>query len=61
MIRPDLNNVAWFLMGDFFRLSPWSKGLGRQAQVEVLMDKPFGSPGATPPEKFYEKTVNNFT
>ena len=25
------NNVAWFLMGDFLRLSPWSGGLGRQA------------------------------
>ena len=21
------NNVAWFLMRDFLRLSPWSKGL----------------------------------
>ena len=25
------NNVAWFLMGDFLRLSPWNGGLGRQA------------------------------
>lgn len=24
----DLNNVAWFLMGDFPRLSPWGSGLG---------------------------------
>ena len=22
------NNVAWFLMGDFLKLSPWSGGLG---------------------------------
>ena len=25
----DSNNVAWFLMGDLLRLSPWSGGLGR--------------------------------
>ena len=25
---PTRNNVAWFLMGDFLRLSPWSGGLG---------------------------------
>ena len=24
---PTPNNVAWFLMGDFLRLSPWSGGL----------------------------------
>ena len=30
---PTRNNVAWFLMGDFFRLSPWRGGLGRQAQI----------------------------
>ena len=24
--RPDSNNVAWFLMGDFLRFSPWSGG-----------------------------------
>ena len=22
------NDVVWFLMGDFLRLSPWSGGLG---------------------------------
>ena len=33
MTRSDPNNVTWFLMGDFLRLSPWSKGLGRQAQA----------------------------
>ena len=22
------NNITWFLMGDFMRLSPWSGGLG---------------------------------
>ena len=27
---PNLNNVVWFLMGDFLRLSPWSGGLGRR-------------------------------
>ena len=27
--RPDPNNIAWFLMGDLLRLSPWSEGLGR--------------------------------
>ena len=26
MTRPDPNNVAWFLMGDFLRLSLWSGG-----------------------------------
>ena len=26
----DPNNVAWFLMGDFLRLSPQSGGLGQQ-------------------------------
>ena len=26
--RPNLNNIAWFLMGDLLRLSPWSGGLG---------------------------------
>ena len=25
---PTRNNVTWFLMGDFLRLSPWSGGLG---------------------------------
>ena len=25
------NNVAWFLIGNFLRLSSWSKGLGQQA------------------------------
>ena len=25
--RSDPNNVAWFLMGDFLRFSPWSGGL----------------------------------
>ena len=25
-IRPDPNNIAWFLMGDLLRLSPWSGG-----------------------------------
>ena len=27
-------------MGDLQKLSPWSEGLGRQAQAEALMDKP---------------------
>ena len=27
--QPNPNNVAWFLMGDLLRLSPWSGGLGR--------------------------------
>ena len=49
----DSNNVAWFLMGDFFRLIPWSGGLGRQVQVGMLMDKPLGSPGTTPPGNFF--------
>ena len=26
--QPNPNNVAWFLMGDFLRLSAWSGGLG---------------------------------
>ena len=51
--RPDSNNIAWFLMGDLLRLSPWSWGLGREAQVGVLMDKPLGGPGATPRENFF--------
>ena len=42
------NNIRWFLMGDFWRLSPWSGGLGRQAQAGALMDKPLGDPRATP-------------
>ena len=25
--RLDPNNIAWFLMGDLSRLSPWSEGL----------------------------------
>jgi len=25
----DLNNVVWFLIEDFFRLSPWSEGLSQ--------------------------------
>ena len=37
MTRPDSNNVVWFLMGDFLRLSPWSEGLGWQAQAGALM------------------------
>ena len=31
--RLNLNNIAWFLMGDLLRLSPWSEGLGRQARL----------------------------
>ena len=30
---PTRNDVAWFLMGDFLRLSPWSRGLGLLAQA----------------------------
>ena len=30
-----------FLMGDLLRLSPWSGGLGRQAQAETLIFSPF--------------------
>ena len=26
---PIRNNIAWFLMGDFLRLSIWNGGLGR--------------------------------
>ena len=22
--QPDLNNIAWFLMGDLLRLNPWN-------------------------------------
>ena len=51
--RPDPNNIAWFLMGDLLRLSPWSGGLGRQAQVGALMDKPLGGLGAKPSGKFF--------
>ena len=47
MTRLNSNNVAWFLIGDFLRLSPWSEDLGQQAQAEALMDKPPGGSGAT--------------
>ena len=34
MFDPDddltRNNIAWFLMEDFLRLSPWRKGLGEK-------------------------------
>ena len=40
-------------MGDLLRLSPWSEGLGRQAQVGALMDKPLGGLGAQPSGKFF--------
>ena len=33
---PIQNNVAWFLIGDFLRLSPWSRGLGQEAQAVPL-------------------------
>ena len=33
-------------MGDFLRLSPWSEGLGQQAQTVALIDKPLGGLGA---------------
>ena len=39
MTRLDSNNVLWFLMGDLLRFSPWSGGLGRQAQAGAHMDK----------------------
>ena len=37
--RPDLNNVAWFLMGDLLRLSPWSGGPSRKRNfvIRVLL------------------------
>ena len=50
---PTRNNVAWFLIGDFLRFSLWNGGLGQQAQVVVLMDKPLGGPRATPLGKFF--------
>ena len=28
MTRLNPNNIAWFLLGDLLRLSPWSGGLG---------------------------------
>ena len=53
----DPNNVAWFLMGDFLRLSRWSRGLGRQAQAEALIDKPTEVYGQCPREKFLARFV----
>ena len=38
----DPNNVAWFLMGDFLRFSPWSGGLGRQIQKKKIFLDLFG-------------------
>ena len=35
-------------MGDFLRLSPWSEGLGQQAQAVALMDKPLGGSFCSP-------------
>ena len=32
MTQLDLNNVAWFLMGDFLRLSPWNVSAQARAQ-----------------------------
>ena len=57
---PDLNNVVWFLMGDFFRLSSWSGGLGRQAHSGALMDKPLGDPRATSPGKILWENSEQF-
>ena len=56
--RPDLNNIVWFLMGDFWRLSPWSGGLGQRAQAGALMDKPLG--GLTPPGKILWENNEQF-
>ena len=44
-------------MGDFLRLSRWSRGLGRQAQAEALIDKPTEVYGQCPREKFLARFV----
>ena len=44
--------ICWALwslaLRDLLKLSPWSEGLSRQAQVRALMNKPLGGPRATP-------------
>ena len=34
---PTRNNVAWFLMGDFLRLSPWSGEREREKKKIVQL------------------------
>ena len=35
--NPTQNNVVWFLMGNFLRLSSWTGGLGQYAQAVTLI------------------------
>ena len=36
MTQPDLNNVAWFLMGDLLRLSLWNRSLGLPVGMAIF-------------------------
>ena len=51
--QPDQNNIAWFLMGDLLRLSPWSRGLGQIGPSwSAHGQASWGSKGIAPGKKF---------
>ena len=49
--RPDPNNVSWFLIGDFLRLSPWALRLRLRKSLIKNHITLFGSVGVIKPDQ----------